>query len=166
MIPFSYIQLGLFQTARACLGDVIYGHITSDQFSSECVIDCLDVSSEHQAIEIADKMEASIHIWHRRANIRPSFSSSNNNSSNSSSTNTARYSTKTSWEMVKDLMVDAEKWELLAERAESIMVSLRQRFPGLPQTTLDITKIQHNKVSQSPAFFNYIIHKLNCTKIT
>lgn len=43
-------------------------------------------------------------------------------------------------------MVDAEKKELLPERAESLLMCLRQRFPGLPQTALDMSKIQYNKV--------------------
>lgn len=43
-------------------------------------------------------------------------------------------------------MVDADKRELLAERAESLLISLKQRFPGLPQTSLDMSKIQYNKV--------------------
>ena len=53
---------------------------------------------------------------------------------------------RSSWEMVKDLMVDSEKRELLADRAESLLLCLRQQFPGLPQTALDMSKIQHNKV--------------------
>ncbi|KAA8539663.1 hypothetical protein F0562_026355 [Nyssa sinensis] len=47
--------------------------------------------------------------------------------------------------MVKDLMVDGDKRELLAERAESLLLCLKQRFPGLTQTTLDTSKIQCNK---------------------
>jgi hypothetical protein len=43
-------------------------------------------------------------------------------------------------------MIDADKRELLADRAESLLLSLKQRFPGLPQTTLDMSKIQYNKV--------------------
>ncbi|XP_054784433.1 rop guanine nucleotide exchange factor 7-like [Prosopis cineraria] len=130
-IPESYLE-SLPKTARASLGDLIYGYIASDQFAPESVVDCLDVSSEHQAMDIANRVEASINIWHKRANSKPV-------------NGTARYSTKTSWEMVKDLMVDGDKWELFAERAESIIISLRQRFPGLPQSNLDISKIQDNK---------------------
>lgn len=48
--------------------------------------------------------------------------------------------------MVKDLMVDGEKRELLADRAETLLLCLKQRFPALPQTTLDTSKIQYNKV--------------------
>ena len=47
-------------------------------------------------------------------------------------------------------MVDGDKRELLAERAESLFLSLKQRFPGLTQTTLDTSKIQCNKVQILP----------------
>lgn len=51
--------------------------------------------------------------------------------------------------MVKELMVDGDKLELMADRAESLLLSLKQRFPGLPQTALDMSKIQYNKVGFS-----------------
>ena len=124
-----------FQNGRACLGDIIYRYITSDQFSSECLLDCLDISSEHVALEIANRVEASIYVWRRRAHSKPP-------------THPNRSTTKSSWDMVKDLMIDGDKRELLAERAESLLVCLKQRFPCLTQTTLDTSKIQYNKVSQ------------------
>lgn len=43
--------------------------------------------------------------------------------------------------------MDADKRELLADRAESLLLCLKQWFPGLPQTTLDMSKIQYNKVN-------------------
>lgn len=43
-----------------------------------------------------------------------------------------------------------EKREVHAERAETLLTLLKFKFPGLPQTVLDITKIQFNKdVGQS-----------------
>ena len=42
--------------------------------------------------------------------------------------------------------MDTEKRDLLAERAEGLLISLKQRFPGLTQTSLDMSKIQYNKV--------------------
>jgi hypothetical protein len=50
-------------------------------------------------------------------------------------------------------MVDGDKRDLLAERAECILISLKQRFPGLSQTTLDTSNIQCNKVSCFSFFF-------------
>ncbi|CAA0400111.1 Rop guanine nucleotide exchange factor 7 [Arabidopsis thaliana] len=125
-IPESYLE-SLPRKGRSCLGDLIYRYISSDQFSPECLLDCLDLSSEHQAIEIANRVESSIYLWHKRTNSKPATN------------------TKTSWEMVKELMVDADKLELMADRAESLLLSLKQRFPGLPQTALDMSKIQYNK---------------------
>lgn len=115
------------------MGDLIYRYISADQFSPECLLACLDLSSEHQAIEIANRVEASMFVFHKRTNSKPS-------------NNATRSNSKSSWEMVKDLMVDAEKRELLAERAETLLLCLKQQFPGLPQTTLDMSKIQYNKV--------------------
>ncbi|KAM3738051.1 hypothetical protein ACB098_09G103800 [Castanea mollissima] len=130
-VPESYLE-ALPKNGRASLGDIIYRYISSDQFSPECLLDCLDLSTEHQAIEIANRVEASIFVFRKRANSKPA-------------NNTTRSNSKSSWEMVKDLMVDAEKRELLAERAESLLLCLKQRFPGLPQTALDMSKIQYNK---------------------
>ncbi|XP_010543760.1 PREDICTED: rop guanine nucleotide exchange factor 5 [Tarenaya hassleriana] len=125
-IPDSYL-VALPKNGRSCLGEVIYRYITSVQFSAECLLDCLDLSSEHIALDIANRVEASIHVWKRRVN-NPSSSTS-----------------KSSWEMVKDLMVDGDKRGMLVERAESLLLCLKQRFPALTQTSLDISKIQYNK---------------------
>ncbi|KAJ1384290.1 PRONE domain [Sesbania bispinosa] len=130
-IPESYLE-SLPKNARVNLGDVIHRYITSEHFSPECLLACLDLSSEHQAIEIANRAEASMYIWRKKTNSKPVSIS-------------ARSSSRSSWEMVKDLMVDADKRELFAERAESLLHSLKQRFPGLPQTALDMSKIQYNK---------------------
>ncbi|KAI4354585.1 hypothetical protein L6164_003435 [Bauhinia variegata] len=130
-IPESYLE-SLPKNARASLGDLIYRYVTSDQFSPECLLECLDLSSEHQAIEITNCVEASIYIWRKKTTSKPV-------------NNTTRTSSRTSWEMVRDLMVDGDKRELLAERAESLLLSLKQRFSGLPQSALDMSKIQYNK---------------------
>lgn len=130
---FAGVLFFILQNGKASLGDLIHRYITSDQFSPECLLDCLDMSSEHQAFEIANRVESSIYVWRRRAHSKPFGSTHRSNS-------------KSSWEMVKDLMVDGDKRELLADRAESLLLCLKQRFPGLPQTTLDMSKIQYNKV--------------------
>lgn len=141
------VHLNWFQNGKASLGDFIYRYITSDQFYPECLLDGLDLSSEHQAIEIANRVEAALYVWHRRVSSKPA-------------SNTIRSSSRTSWEMVKELMIDAEKRELLAERAESLLLCLKQRFPGLPQTTLDMSKIQYNKVQTSNPVINFVLSML------
>ncbi|KAJ1263184.1 hypothetical protein BS78_09G164600 [Paspalum vaginatum] len=124
-VPDSYLD-SLPKNGRATLGDVIYRYITSDQFSPDCLLDCLDLSSEYQALEIANRVEASIYVWRRRGG--------------------AGKPAKSSWGIVKDMIMDTDKRDdLLAERAEGLLISLKQRFPGLTQTSLDMSKIQYNK---------------------
>ncbi|RCV17454.1 hypothetical protein SEVIR_3G226100v4 [Setaria viridis] len=129
-VPDSYLD-SLPKNGRATLGDVIYRYITSDQFSPDCLLDCLDLSSEYQALEIANRVEASVYVWRRRGGAAGKPAS--------------RAGTKLSWGIVKDMIMDTEKRDLLAERAEGLLISLKQRFPGLTQTSLDMSKIQYNK---------------------
>lgn len=134
-IPDVYLE-SLPKSGKSCLGDVIHRYVTADQFSPECLLDCLDLSSEHHTLEIANKIEAAIHFWNLKDQKK-----------HSPMTKTRRRP----WGgKVKGLVGDAEKKHLLAQRAESLLQCLKLRFPGLPQTVLDMNKIQYNKdVGQS-----------------
>ncbi|CAM8962142.1 unnamed protein product [Rhodiola kirilowii] len=130
-VPESYLE-SLPKNGRACLGDVLYRYITSDQFSAECLLDCLDLSAEHVVLEMANRVEAAIFVWKKRTHSKP-VTSSNQSAS------------KSSWEMVKDFIADGDKRVLLGDRAENLLISLKQKYPNLSQTTLDASKIQNNK---------------------
>lgn len=95
-----------FQTARTSLGDVLYKYITSDTYSPESLLACLDISSEHQAIEIANRVEDSIYIWQKKTN--------------SKLIDQTTKSSSRSWKMFNDLIAEGEKREMLIERAESM----------------------------------------------
>lgn len=88
-------------------------------------------------------MEASIYVWRRR--VQTKLGVNNNNTSSSTP--------KLSWEMVKERMAAGDKRGLLVERSETLLRCLKQRFPSLTQTSLDISKIQWNKV-QNPFSLN------------
>ncbi|KAK1360545.1 Rop guanine nucleotide exchange factor 1 [Heracleum sosnowskyi] len=134
-IPSAYLDT-LPKNGKACLGDIIYRYITADQFSPECLLDCLDLSSEHHTLEVANRIEAAVHAW--------KLKDQKTHSSNTKSKHT-------SWSgKIKGLVADGEKNHILAQRAETLLHSLKLRFPGLPQTVLDMNKIQYNKdVGQS-----------------
>ncbi|XP_042461418.1 rop guanine nucleotide exchange factor 7-like isoform X2 [Zingiber officinale] len=127
-VPDSYFD-SLPKNLRASMGETVYSYITSEQFSPECLLDCLDLSSEHQALQIANRVEDSIHVWCSQRSI-----SSHRNG-------TAR----SSWGIVRGLAMDTEKSRVFANRAETILLCLKQRFPSLTQTNLDVCKIQFNK---------------------
>lgn len=55
---------------------------------------------------------------------------------------------------VKRLVAGTEKSKLLVERGETLLQNLKLRFPGLPQTDLDMNKIQYNKVKRLSIYFH------------
>ncbi|KAK2432839.1 rop guanine nucleotide exchange factor [Trifolium repens] len=122
-VPDTYSE-SLPKTAKASLGDVIYKQITSDNFSPESLLASLDISSEHEAIKIADRVEASIYIWQKKTNLK-------------AANRATRSSSRSSWGKFKT--------EMFMESGESLLFSLKQHFPFLTQTTLDVSKIQCNK---------------------
>ncbi|XP_078163473.1 rop guanine nucleotide exchange factor 3-like [Carex rostrata] len=128
-IPESYTQ-ALPKSGRACVGDSIYRYMsTLDRFSPEHLLDSLEISTEHEALALANCVEAAMYVWQRKT--RPTKS-------------------KPSWSKVKELMDVSDKNFVLVTRAESLLLCLRQRFPSLPQSRVDTSKIQHNKdVGQS-----------------
>lgn len=83
----------------------------------------MDLSTEHKVLDLKDRIEASIVIWKRKMNHKDG---------------------KSSWSSV----VSFEKRELFEERVETILLLIKQNFTGIPQSALDISKIQYNKVSK------------------
>ncbi|KAG2644990.1 rop guanine nucleotide exchange factor 1-like [Panicum virgatum] len=133
-IPEVYLET-LPKSGKSCLGEIIYRYVTAEQFSPECLLDCLDLSSEHHTLEVANRIEAAIHVWRLKGQKKL----------------TPQAKSKKSWGgKVKGLVGDKEKSHVLSERADGLLQSLRLRYPGLPQTSLDMNKIQYNKdVGQS-----------------
>ncbi|RWR72202.1 rop guanine nucleotide exchange factor 3-like protein [Cinnamomum micranthum f. kanehirae] len=128
-VPETYLAT-LPKSGRASLGDSVHRYMsTADKFSPDYLLDCLNITTEHEALEVADRIEASMYVWRRKSCL---------------------YNSQSSWDTVKDLMADGDKNVRLANRADSLLSCLKQRYPGLSQTTLDTSKIQYNKdVGQS-----------------
>lgn len=127
-----WLILSILQCGKACLGDTIYHYISAEKFSPECILDCLDISSEYQALEIANRIEGAINLWNKK------FYKNHPN---------RKKTQKPSWiGKVKGLVGDAEKSHKVMHRAECLLQSLKIRYPALPQSLLDMTKIQYNKV--------------------
>lgn len=133
-IPDVYWD-ALPKNGKTSLGESIYRHFTTEYFSAEALLCTLDLSTEHKAVEVANRIEAAIHVWRRRRQAKHT----------QKLTNDSRQSAKNSWGIVKDIVSDTDRREFLAGRAESLLLCLKQKFPGLRQSLLDTTKIQYNK---------------------
>ncbi|ONK80236.1 uncharacterized protein A4U43_C01F15410 [Asparagus officinalis] len=117
-IPESYIE-GLPKNGRASLGDAIYRSITVDVFDPIQFLQSVDLSTEHKVVDLKNRIEASIVIWKRKMHNKDGKS----------------------WGSA----VSLEKREQFEERAETILHLIKHRFPGISQSTLDISKIQFNR---------------------
>ncbi|KAK9060766.1 hypothetical protein SSX86_021472 [Deinandra increscens subsp. villosa] len=118
-IPDNYID-NLPKNGRESLGDSIYKCITVDSFDPSQLLSTMDLSTEINVLDLKNKIEASIVIWKRKMNHKDS---------------------KSSW----STSISMEKRELFEDRAETILLLLKQQFPGLPQSSLEISKIEYNK---------------------
>ncbi|VAH06076.1 unnamed protein product [Triticum turgidum subsp. durum] len=133
-VPESFMAL-LPKSGKASVGDAVYRAMhSSDKFSPDYLLDCVDVSSEHEALALADRVEAAMYVWRRKATASHGVGRS------------------AQWSRVKELAAAADdggeggKNVALAGRAESLLLCIKHRFPGLSQTTLDTSKIQFNKM--------------------
>jgi len=108
------------QNGRESLGESIYKCITVEYFDPGQFLSTMDMTTEHKVLDLKNRIEASIVIWKRKMNKDG----------------------KSSWSSA----ISMEKRELFEERAETILLMIKQQFPGLPQSSLDISKIQYNKV--------------------
>ncbi|KAK4765367.1 hypothetical protein SAY86_026457 [Trapa natans] len=123
-IPEDYIE-SLPKNGRVSLGEAIYKSIAVESFDPGQFLSTMDLSTEHKVLDLKNRIEASIIIWTRKMSTKDM---------------------KSSWGSA----VSLEKRELFEERAETVMLLLKQQFPGLPQSALDISKIQYNRdVGQS-----------------
>ncbi|KAL5222472.1 hypothetical protein ABZP36_027185 [Zizania latifolia] len=115
-IPEQYME-SLPKNGRTSLGDAIYKCITDDHFDPNELLDSINLSTEHKIVDLKDRIEASVVIWQRKI------------------------CNKLSW----GPGVSLEKREQFEERAQTVLLILKHRFPGVPQSSLDISKIQYNK---------------------
>ncbi|XP_024972532.1 rop guanine nucleotide exchange factor 12-like [Cynara cardunculus var. scolymus] len=118
-IPESYID-ALPKNGRASLGDSIYKNITVDHFDPDHFLSAMDLSSEHKIVDLKNRIEASVVIWRRKMTNKDG---------------------KSGW----GSGVSLEKREQFEDRAETILLILKHRYPGIPQSSLDISKIEHNR---------------------
>uniref|UniRef100_A0A8R7TGG0 PRONE domain-containing protein n=1 Tax=Triticum urartu TaxID=4572 RepID=A0A8R7TGG0_TRIUA len=115
-IPEEYIE-ALPKNGRESLGDSIYRTITDDYFDPNGLMDSVDLSTEHKIVDLKDRIEASVVIWQRKL------------------------CNKLSW----GPGVSLEKREQFEERAQTVLLILKHKFPGSGQSSLEISKIQYNK---------------------
>lgn len=118
-IPESYLE-SLPKNGRASLGDALYRIITDVEFDPDDFLSTVDLTSEHKILDLKDRIEASVIIWNRKVHNKDG---------------------KSAWGSA----VSQEKREQFEERAQTLLLIIKHRYPGIPQSSLDIAKIQENR---------------------
>ncbi|MCO5613097.1 hypothetical protein L7F22_067371 [Adiantum nelumboides] len=132
-VPSVYWD-ALPKNGRSSLGEALYRTITAERFSPDALIASIDASHERNVLEMVNRVEAATQTWRKKLQSRQSQVNA----------------TKSSWGIPKDGGADLEKREGLVDKADTLLLLLKQKFRGLPQTILDVNKIQYNKdVGQS-----------------
>ncbi|XP_021736039.1 rop guanine nucleotide exchange factor 14-like [Chenopodium quinoa] len=124
------IQDALPKSGRACLGEELYKVIASGSSSASEIIDFLKLRSEHDALDIINKLEAAALAW--REKIKEQVSG-------------IKTPVRKSWRFMKEPIPEVEKSESLLLSVDAILCQLKMRYPCLPHTFLDVTKIQYGK---------------------
>ena len=99
----------------------MYKLITDDYFDPEELLRSVDLSDEHNIVDLKNQVKASVVIWQKKMTHKDS---------------------KLSW----GHNVSHEKRGMFEGRAENVLLLIKHRFPGIAQSALDISKIQCNKV--------------------
>lgn len=91
----------------------------------------LKLGTEHTALETVNKLESAIFAWKERITEQEINTKS---------------PVRTPWSFAKDPLSDTARNELLLNRAEALRSQIKSKYPNLPQSFLDATKIQYGKV--------------------
>ncbi|KAI3792896.1 hypothetical protein L2E82_06788 [Cichorium intybus] len=116
------------KSGKTSVGDDLYKTLNTISSSSIGMLNSLNLKSEQGALETINRLETAVYAWKERILEQTS----------------AKSPSRTSWSL-KDPSMELDKIEFLINRAEGLLQQLRIRYPNLPQTFLDVMKIQYGK---------------------
>nr|XP_016493191.1 PREDICTED: rop guanine nucleotide exchange factor 14-like [Nicotiana tabacum] len=119
----SVIKDALPKSGRESLGEDLYRILTAESTSAEEMFNSLNLRSENSALEAVNRLEGAILAWKERI--------------------TDQAPVRRSWSFVKDPISELDKLEVLLSQAEALLQQLKTKYPNLPQTFLNVTKIQY-----------------------
>ncbi|KAK1305229.1 Rop guanine nucleotide exchange factor 1 [Acorus calamus] len=117
------------KASKASLGEDIYKVLTSSWSSLEEILGLLPLKSEHAVLVTVNKLENAVLSWKQRIS----------NGAN------ARSPLRNPWSYVKDVGSEHDRMGKLLDRAAVLLWLLKNRFPNIPPTFLDVTRVQSNK---------------------
>lgn len=105
--------------------------LASEPTSVDEIFVSLRIVIEHAALETVNRLEAAIYAWKERITEQGSSGKS---------------PVRASWLLVRDSLSEIGHVESLKNKAERLNDEIKSKYPNLPQSFLDATKIQYGKV--------------------
>ncbi|KAE8691370.1 Rop guanine nucleotide exchange factor 9 [Hibiscus syriacus] len=100
--------------------DSLPKRVLVEYFDLAQFLSTMDLSTEHRVLDLKNRIEVSMIIWKRKMHHKDG---------------------RLPW----GSPIISEKGELFEERVETILCLIKHCFPGLPQSALNVSKIQENK---------------------
>ncbi|GMH26671.1 hypothetical protein Nepgr_028514 [Nepenthes gracilis] len=129
MLVPEIIKDALPKSVKANLGEELYKALLINQSSSTGILKSLKLKSEHEALDVINKLEAAALAWRKRDKDQVHSKSP----------------VRTAWPFMKDTVSEVDKMESLLFRAEALLQQLKMRYPDLPHSFLNVTKIQYGE---------------------
>ncbi|GER57442.1 Rop guanine nucleotide exchange factor [Striga asiatica] len=136
-IPDSYMA-SLPKSGKASIGDKIYRYMyNAENFSPDRLLNSLDISSEHEALELADKVEASMYTWRRKICMAHSKSSSNKNHILSERADTLLFCLRQRYPELSQTTLDTSKIQYNKDVGQAVLESYSRVLEGLAFNIVD-----------------------------
>lgn len=119
------------QSGKESLGEELYRILSVDSQPVGQMLNSLNLKSEHSAIETINRLEAAVFAWKEKVTKQ----------------NGGKSPVQKAWSFKTNLILELEKIEVLMDKAEALIQLLRTIYPNLPQTFLEVVKIQYGRVS-------------------
>ncbi|CAN6882341.1 unnamed protein product [Brassica oleracea] len=126
----SIIKEAIPKSGKNSLGDELYKMLVAESATIDEILVSLKLGAEHTALETVNKLESAIFAWKERITEQESNGKS---------------PARTPWSFGKDPLSDTGRNELVLSRAEALRSQIKSKYPNLPQSFLDATKIQYGK---------------------
>ncbi|KAL9258720.1 Rop guanine nucleotide exchange factor 14-like protein [Drosera capensis] len=117
------------RSVRSSLGDDLFKVLSSESSSPTEMAVSLKLMSDHELLDIINKLEAAALVTKDRINEQAARTKSQSQS----------------WSFLKGAMPKLEKMNSLLSRVEALLHELKIRFPYIPHSFIDVMKVNHCK---------------------
>ncbi|KAI8547165.1 hypothetical protein RHMOL_Rhmol07G0173800 [Rhododendron molle] len=116
-------------SGKESLGEELYKILSVDSQPVSQMLNSLNLKSKHSAIETINRLEAAVFAWKEKVTKQ----------------NSGKSPVQKVWSFKTNPILELEKIDVLMDKAEALIQLLKTIYPNLPQTFLEVVKIQYGR---------------------